>query len=68
MCKEQCGREATGWRRKESVRTRKKSDRWQIVRGRTLVLMGVWIAKTLNVSELWIKVSGGRMEKVVSVN
>ena len=57
-----------GWRRKDSMRTKNKSEKWQIVRGLILVLRGRWIASVLGASELWIKVSGGRMENVVSVN
>ena len=60
--------EAAGWRRMERMRTRNRSERWQILRGRTLVLMGVWMARMLDASELWKnEVNGGRLDSEVSV-
>ena len=49
------------------MRTKNKSEKWQIVRGLILVLRGMWMS-VLGASELWIKVSGGRMDNLVSVN
>ena len=50
------------------MRRRSRSEKWQTVRGRILELKGVWMARMLDTSELWMKeVSGGRLERDVSV-
>ena len=60
--------ETAGWMRSERTRMRKKSEKWSMVRVLVLLLKGRWRASDVGVSELWIKVSGGRMEKLVFVS
>ena len=50
------------------MRRRSRSEKWQTVRGRILELKGLWMARMLGASKLWMKgVSGGRLESEVSV-
>ena len=60
--------ETAGWMRSERTRMRRKREKWSMVRVLVLLLKGRWRASDVGVSELWIKVSGGRMEKLVFVS
>ena len=60
--------ETAGWMRSERLRMRRKRETWSMVRVLVLLLKGRWRASDVGVSELWIKVSGGCMEKLVFVS
>ena len=60
--------ESAGWMRSERTRMRRKREKWSRVRVLVLLLKGRWRASEVGVSELWIKVSESRMEKLVFVS
>ena len=60
--------ETAGWMRSERTRMRRIREQWSMVRVLVLLLKGRCGTRDVGVSELWMKVSGGRMEKLVFVS
>ena len=60
--------ETAGWMRSERKSMRRISEKLSMVRVLVLLLKGRCGTRDVGVSELWMKVSGGRMEKLVIVS
>ena len=62
------GMETAGWMRSEGKSMRRITERLSMVRVLALLLKGRCGTREVGLSELWMKVSGGRMEKLLIVS